>query len=97
MMTTHQAPTRDDKRYVAELSAVEEACRKKGVSFESLVRRELTGILGAASAQACISHLGEGSLSEPRLLVDGLNRIFGSGADVLLRRLAAASVPEERE
>jgi hypothetical protein len=97
MMTTHPAPTKDDKCYVAELSAVEEACRKKGVSFEGLMRRELTGIFGATAAQACIFHIGERSLSEPGLLVDGLNRIFGSGAGVLLRRLAAAGPSKERE
>lgn len=85
------ALTKDELRYAAELSKVSEACKKNGTSFESLVRSVLSELLGSSSAQACVFHIGPERLTDPVRLVEGLTGIFGSGADVLLRRIAAGS------
>jgi hypothetical protein len=90
------ALTKDALFYATELSKVAEACRKNGTSFQSLVRSELSELLGASSAQACVFHIGPECLTDPWRLVEGLKDIFGSGADVLLGRIAAASPVTER-
>jgi hypothetical protein len=88
-----EALTKDELRYVAELLKVSEACKKNGESFEGVVSRELSRLLGASAGRATMFHLGPESLSDPVRLVEKLTVVFGSGADLLLQKLAAAGPP----
>ena len=56
----------------------------KGSAFAELAKRSLNELLGAASASATISNIGEEALKDPSLLKEKLENIFGEGSSVIM-------------
>jgi len=55
------------------------------MSLRAITVKAFTKTLGETSAEAIIFHLGEDAFSSPRLLLQRLDSIFGSGTALLLR------------